>query len=393
MGKAEIEKLRKTVVDAYAKKDWPRGLEACIELNKLLPNNLGIAAKLGEIYAKSGDKAPAIKTFQKVADGYTAAGDFLKAVSIYKVMLQVDPSLDDVKDKMDALCSIGKKGVELGSLPDIPLLSELEEEELVELVSKLDYADFSAGDFVCKEGDEGDSIFIIIKGLVKIFVKGVAGERIEVSRLEEGDFFGEVGFFAGGKRQASVVAEEELGLLEIKKKDMDALAKRFSHVGEVLESFYRKRILDRLLVLSPLFGSLKESDRAGLVEAFVLRPFKKGEVVISEGDKSDSLFMIKSGQVEVSTEQGDRGSVALAELKEGDFFGEVAVITGKPRTATVTALSDVELMELSKKDLMDCFNKYPKVKEILNRYLKARVEKTIGTIMALKEIESKEGLV
>jgi len=393
VGKEKVEALRKAVVGAYVKKDWPGCLDACIELNRLFPDNMGIAMKLGEVYAKAGEKAPAIETFQKVADNYSASGDFLKAVSIYKVMMKIDPNMDDVRDKIEALCSRDKQGVDLGSLPEIPLLSELNEEELVQLVAGLGYAEFPAGHLICKEGDEGDSIFIIIKGSVRIFVQGVAGEKIEISCLQEGDFFGEVGFFAGGKRQASVMAEDEVGLLEIKKKSVDDLSRRFSHVGEVLESFYKKRILGRLLVLSPLFGSLKESDRTELVDAFTLRQFKKGEVVIAEGDESDSLFMIKSGRVEVTTQQSGSGKVALAELKEGDFFGEVAVITGKPRTATVTSLSGLELMELAKKDLMSCFNKYPRVKEILDRYLKARAEKTIGTIMALKEVESREGLV
>ncbi|MBE9536567.1 MAG: cyclic nucleotide-binding domain-containing protein [Proteobacteria bacterium] len=393
MGKERVETLRKVVVDAYAKKDWPKCLKACIALNGLLPDNTGIAVKLAEVYAKLGQKAPAIETFQKVADNYSASGDFLKAVSIYKLMLKVDPELVELKDKIEALCSRDKSGVDLGSLPEIPLLSELSEAELVELVGSFDYVDFPEGHLICKEGDDGDSIFIIIKGSIKIFVQGIAGEKIEIARLEEGEFFGEVGFFAGGKRQASVIAEDEIGLIEIKKKEMDELGRRFPRVGEVLGSFCKKRVLGRLLAMSPLFGSLKESDRNELVDAFVHRQFEKGEVVIAEGDESDSLFVIKNGNVEVSTEHSGSGKVPLAELKEGDFFGEVAVVTGKPRTATVSSLSSLELMELSKKDLMSCFNKYPKVKEILERYLKSRAEKTIGTIMALKGFESKEGLV
>jgi cAMP-dependent protein kinase regulator len=391
--KEKAEELRKTVVDAYAKKDWPRCLEACMVLNRVFPDNTGIAIKLAEVYVKMGQKASAVETFQKLADNYSASGDFLKAVSIYKLMLKIDPNLDDVKDKIEALCSRDKAGVDIGSLPEIPLLSELNDEELVQLVASLDYVDLPAGHLICKEGDDGDSIFIITRGSVDVFVQGVAGEKIEIAHLEEGDFFGEVGFFSSGKRQASVMVDEETGLLEIKKKDMDDLSRRFPRVGEVLGSFYKKRVFARLLVLSPLFSSLKESDRNELVDAFTLRQFKAGEVVIAEGDESDSLFMIKSGRVEVSTQQPGSGKLDLAELKEGDFFGEVAVITGKPRTATVSSLSDLELMELSKKDLMSCFNKYPKVKEILDRYLKSRAEKTIGTIMALKEIESKEGLV
>ena len=393
MSEVSVDELRQRVIQSCKAGDWKKCLEACRELNSRFPDNLSITLKLGEIYLKVGAKDSAIETYRKAAESHAGAGDFLKAVGVYKMILNIAPNLKDIKDRMDELCSAEKPGADAGTLPEIPLLSELEEAELVELVNGLTTLHYDMGEVICRDGDDGDSILIIAKGAVKIYVEGVAGEKIGISQLKDGDFFGEVGFFTDGKRHASVMAMDDTDLLEMKKDAVLALEKKHPNVGGTLESFYKKRVLDKILAVSPLFSTLKESDRQELLGSFNLKTFESGDVVISEGDEGDSLFIIKSGKVEVTTGGESGGKVSLAQLKEGDFFGEVSLITGKKRTATISAVTPLELMELSKGDLMACSEKYPKVKEVLDRYRKVRVEQTVSKIMALKEMETKEGLV
>ncbi|MBE9503993.1 MAG: cyclic nucleotide-binding domain-containing protein, partial [Proteobacteria bacterium] len=357
------------------------------------PENVGITLKLAEVYAKAGNKESAIDNLKEAAESYSSGGDFLKAAGVYKMILKVDPENKEANDKLDSLCSTENSKKKEWTLPEIPLLSDLKEEVLKKVVGSLAHHTFSMGEIIFREGDEGNSLYIIVKGSVKVFIEGVAGEKIEITQLKEGDFFGEVGLLAGGTRKASVMALDDTDLFEMTKEEIEKIEKEHPHVSDVLQDFYKKRVLDKIMAVSPLFGTLKTKDRREILEAFTLKSFNEGDAVITEGEKGDSLFIIKSGQVEVNTVADDEKKVMLGRLKEGDFFGEVALLTGKPRTATVTALSPVELMELSAKDLKSCFEKHTRVKETLNRYLKVRVEKTISTIMALKQMEAREGLV
>ena len=388
-----IEDLRKTVLETYKSGDWKSCSKACMELHKKNPENIAVTMKMADVFVKSGQKNNAVKAYNMAAETYKKNGDFLQAIGVYKMILKFAPGLKEVEDKIEELCSGKSGGVKENALPDIPLLSDLNSDELVEVVNSLKHLSFAMGEMICRAGDEGTSIYVIVSGSVKIFIEGIAGEKIEIAQLKEGDFFGEAGFFAGGKRQASVMAMDDSELLEITKTDFERIVESYPRVGEVLEEFYRKRILDKLLAVSPLFSMLKDMDRKDLLKAFKLRNFNEGDTVIREGDAGDALFIIKSGRAKVSTSDPESGHVALGELKEGDFFGEVSLVTGKPRTATVTAASNLELMELSKSDLKKCIDKYPKVEEVLKNYMKARVDKTIGKIMALKEIQAKEGLV
>ena len=393
MAEMSVEDLRRSVMESFRKGDWQRCIAACEALKEKFPENVGITLKLAEVYAKAGKKESAIDNLKEVAESYSSGGDFLKATGVYKMILKVDHENKEANDKLESLCSAQNSKKKEWTLPDIPLLSDLKEEELKKVVAGMAHHHFSMGEVIFREGDEGNSLYILIKGIVKIYIEGVAGEKIEITQLKEGDFFGEVGLLAGGTRKASVMALDDTDLFEITREEIEKIEKEHPRVSDVLQDFYKKRVLDKIMAVSPLFGTLKERDRREILEAFTLKSSNEGDAIITEGEKGDSLFIVKSGHVEVSTVADGGKRVVLGQLKEGDFFGEVALLTGKPRTATITALSPVELMELFAKDLKSCFEKYPKVKETLNRYLKVRVEKTISTIIALKQMEAKEGLV
>jgi len=390
---ANIDELRKTVIESYKQGDWKNCVKACKELHKQNPDNVAITLKLADVFVKSKQKENAVKAYLIAAETYKKGGDFLKAIGVYKMILNFAPGLKEIEAKIAELCSGKDKEMKDSSLPEIPLLSELNERELVEVVNSLKHLTFSMGEIICRDGDEGTSIYVITAGAVKIFIEGVAGEKIEIAQLKEGDFFGEAGFFTDGKRRASVMAIDDTELLEMRKEDVEKISQDHPHVREVLAEFYKKRVLDKILAVSPLFGILTDSDRKSMLDSFKMKHYEEGTAVIREGEEGDALYIIKNGKASVITGEGGHKEIKLAELKEGDFFGEVSLLTGKKRTATVSASTPLEVMELSKSELKKCINKYPQVEETLKGYMKARMEDTISTIMALKDMDAKEGLV
>ena len=105
-------------------------------------------------------------------------------------------------------------------------------------------------------------------------------------------------------------------------------------------------------------------------------------MILSEGDPGDSMYVISSVEVKVYTRAtGKSGSVYLAKLGEGDFFGEVSVLTGKPRTATITASQPTELLRLDKEKLDNALAKHPGVRRVLDDFYKKRANNTVEAMI------------
>ncbi|HEV8658415.1 MAG TPA: cyclic nucleotide-binding domain-containing protein [Thermoanaerobaculia bacterium] len=131
---------------------------------------------------------------------------------------------------------------------------------------------------------------------------------------------------------------------------------------------------------SPFFEVLNTAERDALVNDMELESHEQGSVIISEGDPGASMYVITSGEVKVYT-RGKSGSVYLAKLGEGDFFGEVSMLTGKPRTATITASRPTELLRLDKDKLDDAMMKHPGIRKVLDDFYKKRATHTVEAMI------------
>lgn len=110
----------------------------------------------------------------------------------------------------------------------------------------------------------------------------------------------------------------------------------------------------------PLFSNLTTQEFIDVALMLVRRSVKAGTVIMREGDPGDSMFIVSTGAVEAFREQGGR-KIKLAALGDGDFFGEMAVLTGEPRRASVVALKNTELLELSREHMLEIFSRHPEV--------------------------------
>jgi CRP/FNR family transcriptional regulator, cyclic AMP receptor protein len=106
-----------------------------------------------------------------------------------------------------------------------------------------------------------------------------------------------------------------------------------------------------LLGRVPLFAELSEQELEQVVSVAIPRSFPKGVRVFHEGDDSDACYVVRSGDLRVTREHSDGRAIALATLGSGDFFGELAMLDGGSRSASVETLSDVELLALPAIDM------------------------------------------
>ena len=110
----------------------------------------------------------------------------------------------------------------------------------------------------------------------------------------------------------------------------------------------------------PLFSQLTMQEFIDVAVVLERRSVKTGTVIVQEGDPGDSMFIVSTGEVDATVEDNGK-TVKVHSFKDGDFFGEMAVLSGEPRTATVTAVKSTELLELSRDNLHKIFSKHPDV--------------------------------
>jgi CRP/FNR family transcriptional regulator, cyclic AMP receptor protein len=106
-----------------------------------------------------------------------------------------------------------------------------------------------------------------------------------------------------------------------------------------------------LLQRVPLFSKLSREDLEQISRVAVARNYPRGVRVFHEGDRSDACYIVRSGDLRVTREHPDGRAIALATLGPGDIFGELAMLDGEARSASVEALSPCELLALPAGDV------------------------------------------
>lgn len=155
--------------------------------------------------------------------------------------------------------------------------------------------------------------------------------------------------------------------------------------GRALEDAEREALLadlEEIVASSHLFKSLDAAGRERLIESGYVLLFDPGDVLIREGDEGAAMYLVMNGKVRVET-SGARGAVPLADLGRGACLGEVSLLTGSPRTATVTAVTSAQVVAFEKHRIQRIIDDHPRVRQLLEAMIEGRardtVEKLIGS--------------
>ncbi len=145
----------------------------------------------------------------------------------------------------------------------------------------------------------------------------------------------------------------------------------------------------------PIFSDLDKETLEKVLKSGMLQSYKKNSVVLSEEEAGSALFVIVEGKLKVSRSSGDEKEVILAMLNESDFFGEMSLLDGDARSATVTAIEDSKLFVIQRTEFLDLLMKYPEVSIALLTELTKRFRASSAKIKALslKDAEGKVATV
>ncbi len=237
----------------------------------------------------------------------------------------------------------------------VRIFAEVSPLQMREFMLDSTVAYYAAGDVVFAGGDPGTSLFAIADGLALVQIDPADPTR--TVEIECGSIFGEVGLISGRKRGATVRAGADSIYVEMSR---TAALKLMSAVPGA------KRAIDRISLerqLMQIFrGGLTPADLAQAVDNAEVKAVRIGETVLAEGDAGDDIYVIRSGSMAVEKMIGGK-PIFLSYLPAGSFFGEMAVLDGTPRTATVKAAVKSEVIKLRGEDFRALLDARPQVRQ------------------------------
>jgi len=269
-------------------------------------------------------------------------------------------------------------------------------ERLSKLAEKIGMI-FDEGGVVFRQGEVGDTMFIIHEGAVAV-IREREGTSTVVARLNPGDFFGEMALVDREPRSATVKTIERTTLIPITR---DFLLKHSSRdtrfILTVIESLgNRLEKVDEMLrgrfaaseapPDPPEDPEIEEPRSAAFLKSFssltgssTAVRLAKGEVIFRQGDPGDKMFIILEGQIEISQEaEGSR--MVQARFGRGNFFGEMALVSGHSRAATARAVSPVVLLPVNQDAFLKKVQSHPEAAFYTVQILIVRLRKALQAL-------------
>ena len=253
----------------------------------------------------------------------------------------------------------------------VPLLQGLTVLQLREFLIDGNFHFPGTGEQVFARNDYTNSFYMVITGEVEILIN--PDDESERVRLRSGEFFGEMGLIQGRRRTATVVAATDCVLLESPRRTMLKLINSVVAVEQTLAQAATER-----QILTYLAPNLPPEKLRPMIENMEIRSFKKSQVLFSEGDAGDGLYLIQKGSVTVSRNVGGQEMV-VSYVPAGHYIGEMALIGDAPRNATIRAAVATDTIWLDGATFRSMLDE--------DLALKQRVEKRL--MSRLVEIEEK----
>ncbi|HEY0990071.1 MAG TPA: cyclic nucleotide-binding domain-containing protein, partial [Kofleriaceae bacterium] len=233
---------------------------------------------------------------------------------------------------------------------------------------------FTAGTRIIDVGEPAAALYWLAHGTVAVTraaSPGAGTGRPEdwtvLGELHSGAFFGEIALVGGTRRTARVTAVDDVWVLEIPARAIEAAATRQPRLAEVLASHARARLLANLTRTSELFQALGDDDREALLARLTTELVPAGTRFIEQGAANQHLWVVVAGRCEVRA-----AGEAIAELGPGAAVGEISLVSGQGAVADVVAVEPAVLLRLSKQDFDAVTRKHPSLLAEVERLVVAR---------------------
>ena len=266
---------------------------------------------------------------------------------------------------------------------DNPLFLAVDRAHLDDLREELTWVALGANEILFKEGDTVDAFYFLVVGQLEVSREqpdldgNPDNNRLVLAEIGPGATIGEMQILTGGTRSATVSARQPSGLIRFPKSAFDRLlAKEQSVVDALTKTIMPRLYRDQMVAVLPkLFGELDDQMLRDLEAKMSWVHLPRGYVLCYQGEPSDSFYIIVSGRLEVLIRNASGESRQVGEMSQGEAVGEMGVFTGEPRSATVLASRDSELLKFSKSEFHELTQRYPQLMRHLTQLLIKRLQR------------------
>lgn len=227
-------------------------------------------------------------------------------------------------------------------LESLPLFSHFSRETLDSILHQSEVRRCARNAPIIVEGDTSRNLFVLLSGRVETRQRLPSGTMQKINALIAPSIFGEDAILAAGRRQVEVVASEDSIVLTLSTGFFESLSKNVQHQRELV-AFKNAVSVSQFFSNAPLFRDLSDE----VVHLFTARgkieDYNRDQILFKQGDMSDGFFLLLRGCVGVLV-----NNRPIARIQEGGFFGEISVIADVPRTATIYAMQDSQVLRIGK---------------------------------------------
>lgn len=266
-------------------------------------------------------------------------------------------------------------GLDLSPLAPSPLFSALDADAFQAVIARLEMRSMTAGEALIVEGKPGESMFVIVQGVVDVVRNGADSSRV-VAVMGEGSFFGEMALISNAPRIANVLAKTDGLLFEISRAALEDLELRHPSIRRVIEEFYRERLLRNLLWSSPIFRPFSVDEKGAIAARFERHSVPPRTLLLEQGKRGSGLGVLLRGRANVFHLNAKGEELPLPGLQEGDIFGEISLLLDGPCTASVRSATYAEVLELPADAFRQLVMPNLEVRGMIQRVMTERLERS-----------------
>lgn len=322
-------------------------------------------------------------------------------------------------------------------LKPLPFLRGIKESHLKILAATCRYEAFDAGDVVFEQDTSGSKLYIVLSGAATVVVRGGSGGPVReesiraqkfcrslesaidvatdeapssgttstndgdvvLAHLKQGSYFGEAALIVDVPRTTTVKAKEKSLFVSVDKTDFRNFLK-LCQIKDSMTNVMKERLLCKLTHLEiPFLQGISEEKMKSLIDSTEIKQFNDGEIVFNQGDEGDRFYIIVHGNVKIETQKreylDDKNhddsnendelsspsvpskitTVDIGSLGMGKYFGEMALVSDKPRSASISSLGKSLLFSIDKQNFHHIFGENKQaLAEFELRLLRGKIE-------------------
>lgn len=271
----------------------------------------------------------------------------------------------------------------LDALTASSLFRRLDRAARAAIADDLEMVSLAAGQLLFRQGDPGDSMYVVESGLLDVRVAAADGSPQVIDRLDAGAAVGEMALLTGQPRTADVVASVDSRLVRLTKAGFDRLAERYPAIASgfavaVMPRIHRLKLAG---ILTRLFGDIDPVTLHAVQEKIVWRRLVDGEALFRQGEMGLSMYIVVNGRLQIVVDDdADHPERIVGEVGAGETVGEYALLTDDVRSATVIATRDTDVVEMTRAVFQELTGEHPRAMTEIARIIVMRQKRTLRII-------------